>query len=188
MVPWIILGAWLVGMSIGFWHFEFRPQHRFAAPGFVAPGNSQQRAAARLWFDDVLRKSGARPDGASLTVVHVFREGCGCNRFTEPHLAEIMGRFHGRAVRFIRVESQGALAHGMPKWVSSLPAAFVFAADSELLYFGPYSDSAWCGRSGALVEGVLERALQGVPPQPLAATPWGCFCESANQSGQKEPT
>jgi hypothetical protein len=89
---------------------------------------------------------------------------------------EIEARFRDRGVRFIRVESGSAAARGLPAWVSTLPAAFVFGADSQMLYFGPYSDAAWCGRSGAMVEGVIQRALQGLPPLPPATTAWGCFC------------
>ena len=121
-------------------------------------------------------------------MVHVYRDGCDCNRFTDRHLAEIEARFRDSGVRFIRIKSGSASADGMPGWVESMPAAFVFGADGELLYFGPYSDAAWCGRTGALVEGVIERALQGVPPLPPATTRWGCFCESNGKRGMERST
>jgi hypothetical protein len=73
----------------------------------------------------------------------------------------------------------------MPDWVASLPAAFVFGADGELLYFGPYSDAAWCGRSGARVERVIERALHGLPPLAPTAASWGCFCDSNGKRGME---
>jgi len=188
MLPWIVVSSWLFGMAIAFWYFEFQPQRSFAAPGFVVTGSSQQREAARQWFAHVLRSSPAKAGTDALTVVHVYRDGCDCNRFTDRHLAEIEARFRDSGVRFIRIKSGSGPADGMPGWVESMPAAFVFGADGALLYFGPYSDAAWCGRSGALVEGVIERALQGVPPLPPAATRWGCFCESNGNRGVERST
>jgi len=187
MLPWIVVSAWLFGMVAAFWYFEFQPQRGFVAPGFAVAGDPQQRELAQRWFQGLLRVSPAYAGAAQLTVVHVYRDGCVCNRFTDRHVAEIEARFSHNGVRFMRIESQSAGAAGLPGWVSSLPAAFVFGADGELLYFGPYSDAAWCGRSGARVESVIERALQGVPPLPPAKTAWGCFCES-NNSGGVEPT
>ena len=177
-LPWIVVSCWLLGVSFAFWHFEFRTQRSFTAPGFVMSGDPGQREDAQRWFRNLAGVSASR---AVMTVVHVYREGCECNRFTDPHLAEIEARFRTSGVRFIRVERESALAHGIPAWVSSLPAAFVFGADNQLLYFGPYSDAAWCGRSGALVEGVIERTLQGAPSPPPASTSWGCFCESNDE-------
>ena len=177
-MPWIVVCGWLLGVCIAFWHFEFRPQRSFAAPGFDASGDPRQRDEAQRWFRNLAGMSAQGPQGAALTVVHVYRDGCDCNRFTDPHLAEIEARFGGQGVRFIRVESGSATARGLPGWVSSLPAAFVFGADNRMLYFGPYSDAAWCGRSGALVEKVIERTLQGAPLPPPAKSAWGCFCNN----------
>ena len=185
-LPWIVLVSWLVGMAGAFWYFEYQPQRSFSSPGFSFAGDSQQREMARHWFQDLLRVSPA--NAGAVTIVHVYRDGCDCNRFTDRHLAEIQARFSDSGVRFMRVESGSPAAHGMPGWIDSLPAAFVFGADGALLYFGPYSDAAWCGRKGALVEGVIERALQGVPPLPPAATRWGCFCESNGKRGMERST
>jgi len=185
MLPWVVVSAWLFGMAIAFWYFEFQPRRSFEAPGFAMGGSPQQRDVARRWFQDLLRVSATNAGSAALTVVHVYRAGCDCNRFTDRHVAEIEARFRDSGVRFIRVESGSASANEMPGWVDSLPAAFVFGADGALLYFGPYSDAAWCGRSGAMVEGVIERALQGVPPLPPAAPRWGCFCESNGKRGME---
>ena len=187
MLPWIVVFAWLFGMAAAFWYFEFQPQRSFVALGFAEAGTPQQREMARRWFQDIRHMSAANAGVPALTLVHVFRDGCDCNRFTDRHLAELEARFRDSGVRFMRVKTGSAAAIGMPAWVSSLPAAFVFGADGDLLYFGPYSDAAWCGRSGALVDGVIERALQGVPPLPPATTRWGCFCESNNTDGV-EPT
>lgn len=171
--PWIVVFAWLAGVFTAFWYFELRPQSAFAAPGFAAIADARQSEAASTWFR-TLAKTGA------LTVVHVYREGCDCNRYTDQHLAEIEARFRGQGVRIVRVERNGSSARGIPEWVSSLPAAFVFGANGALLYFGPYSDAAWCGRSGARVEGVIENALEGAPPGPAAMAAWGCFCSESS--------
>src|SRR5262245_21765891 len=102
MLPWTVVSAWLVGVATAFWHFELRPQHGFSAPGFLVTEDPRQRECARHWFQDLLRVSSAREPAAALTVVHVYRNGCDCNRFTEAHLAEIEARFR-QQVRFIRV-------------------------------------------------------------------------------------
>ena len=177
-LPWIVVFGWLAGIATAFWYFEFRPQGNFAAPGLAAAGDTGQRELAQRWFQRLRDNSSAPPLGAALTVVHVYQDRCDCNRFTDGHLAEIQARFRDRGVRFMRVQRGSSASSGMPGWVSSLPAAFVFGADGALLYFGPYSDAAWCGRSGAMVENVLDRALQGMPPLPPVIAAWGCFCEA----------
>jgi len=188
MLPWIVVIAWLTGVAMTFWYFEFQSRRSFDAPGFALAATPQQGELARRWFQDFLGASPAHLRTAPLTVVHVYRDGCDCNRFTERHLAEIQKTFGKRGVQFVRLEFGSASAAGMPDWVSSLPAAFVFGADGSLLYFGPYSDAAWCGRAGARVEGVIERALQGDPPLPPATTAWGCFCEPNANRGRELST
>jgi hypothetical protein len=188
MLPWIVVIAWLSGVAITFWYFEFQSRRSFAAPGFAVAATPQQGEMARRWFQDLSGASPAHMRSAVLTVVHVYRAGCDCNRYTERHLAQIQEAFGKRGVHFVRIEIGSASAAGIPGWVSSLPAAFVFGTDGALLYFGPYSDAAWCGRDGDRVEGVLDRALQGAPPLPPANTAWGCFCEPGDSRGKEMST
>jgi hypothetical protein len=65
-------------------------------------------------------------------------------------------------------------------WIEATPAALVFDAAEQLVYFGPYSDSARCGESGGLVERVLDRVLGGQAPRPQPFYGGGCFCSGAN--------
>jgi hypothetical protein len=60
--------------------------------------------------------------------------------------------------------------------INSSPAALIFDAHGRLIYYGPYSDSAWCGSTETLVEPVLDRALVGLATEKRPRASRGCFC------------
>jgi len=173
-MPWFVVAGWLAAVAFSFWFFEFRFQRSFDTAGVKIFETDAGARAAEFWFKSI---DGARggPRSAA-TVVHVYRAQCTCNRFTEPHLKKIEDQYRTRGVRFIRVERSQAAATGSPTWIDATPAALVFDAGGKLVYFGPYSDSAWCGSGAGLVERVLEQTLRGNPPHPQTTFSRGCFC------------
>ncbi len=81
--------------------------------------------------------------------------------------------FAPKGVRFI----SSPPPQGLP-WMRIAPAALVFDAQGALVYFGPFSSSAWCGTSEGLVEPVLDQLIRGklLRPQPMYVS--GCFCDA----------
>ena len=169
--PWIILSLWAVGSVWAFWFYEMRLERPFARAILSSFNPDARTYSAEAWFRIRFAASPVGEQRAAATVIHVYRENCACNRFTSPHLAQIVARYHPRGVKFATVPAASA-----PAWIDATPAALVFDARGKLLYFGPYSDAARCGSTSGFVERVLDWTLTGrdVQPQPILAS--GCFC------------
>jgi hypothetical protein len=184
------VAAWLASAALGFWFFQLRDQRPFESEGLTLFDAKTRAASAEAWYQAHFTGS-ADTRHVSATVVHIFRTGCACNRFTEPHLAKIVARYLQEGVRFVVATREQTTAHafyvgGLSQytipdqrdldWLDSAPAALVYDAAGKLVYFGPYSSAAWCGASGGLIERVLDRLLAGQTPrlQPFYGS--GCFC------------
>jgi len=133
-------------------------------------------------------------------VLHFWNPDCDCNRFNTPHVRRIIERYAQQGVRFVTVtttapgtDRQALLAEaknlfGVPavlagdinldlSGLATSPAAAVIASGGELAYYGPYSDSAFCGANGsAFVEKTLDGILSGQAVQARKALAFGCFC------------
>jgi hypothetical protein len=192
--PWILVTVWLASAALGFWFFQLRDTRPFESDSVTLFDTQARAASAEAWFQSHLAAGAGH---MTATVVHVYKPGCACNRFTEPHLAKIVARYAQAGVRFVvatreqsaaneistqTVSAVGGLAQyaitDSPDldWLAIAPAALVFTSAGKLVYFGPYSDAAWCGTSGGLIERILDRLLAGQTPrlQPFYGT--GCFC------------
>ena len=193
---WLIVGLWMASAAVGFWFFQLRHQHPFENEAMTVFDASARAASAESWYRSTLLAGAADTAHVTATVVHVYRAGCACNRFTEPHLAKIIARYRQEGVRFVVASREQSTAHGasiggLPQltipdlreldWLDSTPAALVYDSAGKLVYFGPYSSAAWCGTSGGLVERMLDRLLAGQAPrlQPFYGS--GCFCPSRTQ-------
>jgi Domain of unknown function (DUF6436) len=184
-----VVALWAVGTAYAFWTFELEHQRSFETRRTVLFDSGARARSAEDWFQATVAPALARSDAAVATVVHVYSPGCPCNRYTHPHLARIMARYQTQGVRFIaatRVADASAGPDGLVRvslaganslaWIEATPAALVFDARGQLVYFGPYSDSGRCGDSGGLVEKVLDRLSGGQSPRPQPFYGGGCFC------------
>jgi hypothetical protein len=176
----------LIGTAAGFWWFELRSLRLFETDATRVFDAGTRAEAAQAWYR-ATNPPGAIP-GPAATVVYFFKPGCSCNRFTEAHLARIRARYPQAQVRFVAATREEAAATplGLARlpipdrpdldWLAAAPAALVFDRDGKLVYFGPYSNAAWCGAKGGLVEQILDRLLAGRPTvlQPFYGR--GCFC------------
>jgi hypothetical protein len=188
---WIVLIAWLTSSAVAFWYFELSDWRPFAAAG-MRTFASADAALVEQWFRSNIGLGSATGDPVKLTFIHLYNPQCSCNRFTEPHLRRLKERYQSRGVRFLAAPApnspttvrapldlpligskDGMLAAA---GINTAPAALIFDNDGRLVYYGPYSDSAWCGSAGALVDGALERALSGTKAMTGASASRGCFC------------
>src|ERR1700754_5102509 len=90
---WLVVGLWLVSAAIGFWFFQLRDQQPFENEAVTEFDARSRAASAESWYRSTLPAGAADTLHATATVVHVYRVGCACNRFTEPHLAKIIARY-----------------------------------------------------------------------------------------------
>jgi len=189
-IAWFTIAVWLLGTFGAFWHFELRDWRTFSTPRMQS-FDIDGRAQVERWFrTHVGLASGPAP--ARLTVVHLYNPDCRCNRYTEPHLRRLIDRYQSRGVRFVAALTPraaggaGSSPFGLPMFssdsslastgVNLAPAALIFDNTGRLIFYGPYSDSAWCGGAGAKVEPVLDRGLLGLPPAAAITEVRGCFC------------
>jgi hypothetical protein len=162
----IAVAGWGCGTAYAFWAFAPEPGRPFLTAAQAATFDPVARAAAaEAWF----RTQPDLPRGIA-TVVAVLARDCDCNAPAAEHVARIERAYAARGVFVRRVAAEGAP-------VEAAPAALVFDTAGRLAYYGPYSDSAYCGAGGA---GFVERALDAVlagdalPLRPITAT--GCHC------------
>jgi Domain of unknown function (DUF6436) len=180
---------WLAGTGVGFWFIELR-DFRTVDTSAIERFDSGRRNQLEDWYRDA-----GLGGSAKLTFVHVYPTNCRCNASTEEHLARLLRKYQPQAVRFVAAglpstrraapPPLGLPAAGLDgrlpvgAGVVVGPAALIFNQVGKLVYYGPYSDSGWCGGGGALVDRVIDRALDGVSPR-MGSTVRGCFCPETN--------
>jgi hypothetical protein len=169
---WVLAVAvvgWFAGTAYAFWSFGLKNQRPFATAAQVATFDSGRRTAdAESWFRS---RFGALPSGAA-TVVAVYADGCSCNANTRDHAKRIADRYAARRIAVLEASARDAP-------VDAAPAALVFDARGHLVYYGPYSDEAFCGagRDG-FVERTLDALLAGSTPRVAPVTATGCYCDT----------
>jgi hypothetical protein len=173
-VPWAIFAGWLVGTAFAFWQLEWRDIGRFeSASAIPVPVDEAQR-----WYASQ-RPATTSPRAGDAVVVQVVDAECRCNSYNDAHVTDVRERLRDTPVEFRRVERHAG--DGLA-WIASTPAAMVFDAEGRLAYFGPWSDSAWCGSDARLVEPVVERLLHGETVLPAPVVAGGCFCHPERRS------
>jgi len=194
-MPWLALFAWFACVACAFGYIELKDQRSFESTRTALFDASERATSAETWLRTHDREAATAASAVKATVVHVYNADCPCNRFTNPHLAEIVARYRSDGVRFVAAGAQRATtkeaiaaAGGLKPigdaiedeltWIDATPAALVYDGSGKLIYFGPYSDAASCGTSGGLVERVLDRALRGESQRPQKFYGGGCFCSS----------
>lgn len=169
-------------MVFVFWHFMYRDIGRFSA--------DDERLAS---FDAnaLAAFSPGAPQGRA-HVVHFWNPDCACNRFNRTHTLSIMEGYRPLGVTFSvavphpRHQESALQRFPQAKEVivaadinrTSSPASAVFDALGQLVYFGPYSEGAFCAdEDGTPVELMLDELLN-----TGRTTPWlnlaaiGCYC------------
>jgi hypothetical protein len=192
-VAWIAVTLWLLGTAGAFWFFELRDWRPFAAQSvrlFEVGGTE----LTQLWFRTYIGVDAQASGRAKLTFVHLYSPDCRCDAYTERHLQRLISQYQTRGVRFVAALTPLFANHPAPAHplglqvvasadgslaaagINTAPAALIFDATGRLIYYGPFSDSAWCGSDGGLVEPVLDRALAGRAPIGALPVVRGCFC------------
>jgi hypothetical protein len=191
-LAWVALAVWLLGTAGAFWFFEVRDWRPFSpqAVRLFEIGGTRQ---IDMWFRAHVGVGAGDSSRPKLTFVHLYNPDCRCNGITERHLQRLIERYQAHGVRFVTaltpsyanravsaplglrvvVSSDRSLAAA---GINTAPAALIFDAGGRLIYYGPYSDSAWCGSAGGLVEPVIDRALAGGAPIGASPVVRGCFC------------
>ncbi|AFU99186.1 DUF6436 domain-containing protein [Simiduia agarivorans] len=159
----LVLAVWLGSSATAFWYYQLRWTEAF-------PGAETYALFDGTPLSDWLSRF-HRP--GQVTLVHLGRPDCFCNRFNDPHRQEIQAHYQPLGVHF----AAPALAPDLPV---STPAVALLDTQGQLRYIGPYSDSLLCSIGDGLVEPLLDQLLAGAAPDMLHTTGVGCFCPPPN--------
>src|SRR5687767_14590117 len=100
VTSWVLLGVWFAGTIGALAYFQLRDQRSFEVARTARFDSQTRAAAAEAWLRG--RTDAAAGDPRTVaTVVHLFRAGCPCNRFTDSHRTEIAARYAPQGVRFL---------------------------------------------------------------------------------------
>lgn len=154
----VAIALWMGLSATALWYYQMRWQNAFA--------NEQQLAFFN--GDAFSERLGKASQPGQITVVHLGRADCPCNRFNQPHREQIIAHYQPLGVAFTE------LTLGYADLAT--PAVAIVDADGKLAYFGPYSDSLLCSVGEGLVEPLLDQMLSGEHPEVVHTTGVGCFC------------
>jgi Domain of unknown function (DUF6436) len=190
VASWALLIVWLGSSAASFWFMELRDWRSFGRADTVF--GDIDTARVEDWYRSNIDTMPAAAAHPRLTLIHLYNPDCRCNRFVDPHLKRLVEHYQSLGVEFIAAPARAVAANAVTPvnlpaisatystlasaGVNSSPAALIFDANGRLIYYGPYSDSAWCGSTGNLVEPVLERALSGLASARHPRASRGCFC------------
>lgn len=169
----VLVLLWLAIVITAFWWFALKDLRPFRAP-----------ESAALFTTDELDRIGRFVDQhhasidrgrAALTVLHLRDSHCSCNRFADPHVAALRSEYRTRGVQVATLAVEAADA-ATRSWLPATPAALVLDAERQVLYLGPLSNAADCGRDSAPVERVLDAALAGQRNAAATTLGTGCLC------------
>lgn len=149
---------------------------------------------AAVFFADELRLPPSLAGQGAVRLVHFWDPSCPCNASNLQHLTEIVRHFAERGVEFYSVQKPGSRGQ-LPAVLSEVreltdakafkglaqlpasPAAAIWNTQGELIYLGPYSESASCSLGKGFVEPILDAALAGRPVKTSAGLAVACFCD-----------
>ncbi len=200
----LIMAFWLTSTGYAFWWFQARDLRPF------------DLQAASLIEEQDLSKSldslltSLPPASDTTYLLHFWQPDCSCNQFNRSHVKEIAAKYQQKNFQLVTITrphpdysnqqlmqmakqqfgsiviiDKQQLLSGKAR-IPAAPAAAVIDTNGKLAYFGPYSDSTFCGLGGtAFVERVADVLLQGEQPSILNTMVFGCFCSWDNNKLQK---
>ena len=182
VLSWVLLIVWLGSSAATLWSMEVRDSR----------ADDVDTAGVEAWYQSNYGTPSQTGGPFKLTFVHLYNPDCRCNRLVDPNLKRLVERYQSRGVQFLAapthaLDADAAAPLHLPTLsakrgtlaaagVKSAPAALIFDVNGRLMYYGPYSDSAWCGSTGSLVESVLDRALSGLATLKRPRASPGCSC------------
>jgi len=200
----LILASWLIGTGYAFWWFQSKDIRMF------------DLQAEKIIDEQVLTNSlntllaELQTDPETTYLIHFWKPDCSCNRFNRIHVREIAEKYRHDKFQMITVtqphnnysdyeliqmakqefSSHVVIDHQYQlsdkARIPAAPAAAVIDKTGNLAYFGPYSDSSFCGLGGtAFVERVTDLLFAGENTSMINTLVAGCFCNWDKNTLQK---
>ena len=196
-IAYFLCASWIIATLFAFWWFQFKNLHEFNSLSISTRADFLPKSLRTELEDKVKSEFPYLFKTKKPVVIHLQATGCGCNRFNNPHLSDVVSTYRRKGVVFASLvltrtpqaiiekfkENTGiesilqnqSLQFALEN-VSS-PAALVFDGNGELSYFGPYSSGAMCStQSGQYVETSLDSLLSEKKTDLAPDKAFGCFC------------
>lgn len=200
----LVMMLWISGTGYAFWWFQVRDLRPF---DLQAHQLIQEEDLSRS-LDGLLAP--LQPVANTAYLLHFWQPDCSCNQFNRSHVKTIAEKYQQKNFKLITITrshpeysdqqltqmakqqfdsiviiDKHKLLSGKSR-IPASPAAAVIDLNGKLAYFGPYSDSTFCGLGGTdFVERVADLLLSGENPSILNTMVFGCFCNWDTNKLQK---
>ncbi|GBL03774.1 thioredoxin-like domain-containing protein [Glaciecola sp. KUL10] len=118
------------------------------------------------------------PHSSTAKIYHIIDSSCPCAFVNNIHRSSLNKWAEQHQVD----QTQLSLSDypQLSAFVPSTPAVAVIDNESQLVYFGPYSEGAGCLQSEGLVDTVIKPVFEeGAPSQAtIMSEAYGCYCET----------
>lgn len=177
--------CWGILIATFFWLFAYKDLRLFASEEVFARFPEEVASA--------VISTSALPDNATGRLINFWNPDCHCSRFSQAHIEEIMNAYTALGIDFVvAVPKKRFLDQALAKFPKassaivierleglSTPSAAIFDARSKLVYFGPYSEGAFCTSSDSTpVELMLDDVVTLAEVMPwLNLSAFGCYCD-----------
>lgn len=112
------------------------------------------------------------PDNLSNTLINFVSENCRCNQTSSTHLSDVKMTAEKENMSVINV----VIPNSFSSIVPSTPAVLALDDNSELIYFGPYSEGLSCGSGEGIIDLVMSNYKKGFNAKLIMTTTEGCYC------------
>ncbi|WP_426359452.1 DUF6436 domain-containing protein [Pseudocolwellia sp. HL-MZ19] len=112
------------------------------------------------------------PNNLSNTLINFVSENCRCNQTSSSHLSDVKMTAERENMSVINV----VIPDNFSGIIPSTPAVLALDHNSELIYFGPYSEGLSCGSGEGIIDLVMSNYKKGFNAKLIMTSTEGCYC------------
>jgi len=112
------------------------------------------------------------PADLSNTLVNFVSENCRCNQTSSTHLSDVKMTAERENMSVINV----VIPDNFSGIIPSTPAVLALDDNSELIYFGPYSEGLSCSSGEGIIDLVMSNYKKGFNAKLIMTATQGCYC------------
>lgn len=106
------------------------------------------------------------------TLITFSSEGCKCNQTSQEHLSDVNKTAKTENMSVVNIILPQELSDIIP----STPSVLMLDNNSQLIYFGPYSEGASCGKGEGIIDLVMNNYKKGFNAELIISNAQGCYC------------
>lgn len=106
------------------------------------------------------------------TLINFTSEGCKCNQNSQEHLSDVKNTAKKENLAVINI----SLPQNLSNIIPSTPSVLLLDNNSQLIYFGPYSEGASCNKGEGIIDLVMANYKKGFNAELIISNAQGCYC------------